>query len=90
MLLHAADGAWYCRDDFVGSDPSIHFSNAAAGRYDIWIGSYDEDNYAASIVYATESAPDESIRFNINTSCPGLLPTDLQVGSWALVADRAI
>ena len=86
MLLNAADGEWHCRDDFLGTDPSISFSDAAAGRYDIWIGSYEEDNYAASIVYVTESAPDESIGFNINTHCSGLLPTDLQVGFWALAA----
>ena len=86
MLLNAADGEWYCSDDFLGSDPGIGFLGAGAGRYDIWIGSYDEGNYAASIIYATDSAPDESMRFNINTSCPGLLPTDLQVGSWAVVA----
>lgn len=86
MLLNAADGEWHCRDDYLGTDPSIGFSGAAAGRYDIWIGSYEEDNFAASIVYSTESAPDDKIRFNINTNCPGLLPTDLQVGSWALVA----
>ena len=86
MLLNAPDGEWHCSDDFLGTDPSIVFSNAAPGRYDIWVGSFDERNFAASILYVTESAPNDSIRFNIDTRCPGLLPTDLQVGSWALVA----
>lgn len=86
LLLNAPDGEWYCNDDFLGTDPSVSFSDAPAGRYDIWVGSYDEGNYSASILYVTEQAPDESIRFNIDTRCPGLLPTDLQVGFWALVA----
>ena len=84
LLLNGPNGQWHCNDDFIGSDPSIGFSNAPAGRYDIWVGGYDENNYAASIIYVTEYQPHEFLEFNIDTSCPGALPTDLQVGYWAV------
>ena len=86
LLVSAVDGNWYCNDDHFGTDPSIRFSNAQAGRYDLWVGSADQGNYAASIIYVSEYLPSDSLQFTIDTDCPGLLATDLRVGSSALVA----
>ena len=80
LLLNSADDEWYCSDDVLGANPGIGFENAAAGRYDIWVGSYDHDNYAAALIYMSEFEPDGSLDFIIDTSCPGMLPTPLQVG----------
>ena len=80
LLLNSADREWYCSDDVLGTNPGIGFENAAAGRYDIWVGSYDHGNYAAALIYISEFEPDGSLDFIIDTGCPGVLPTPLQVG----------
>lgn len=86
LLVNAPDGSWHCNEDFIGADPSIGFYYARPGLYDIWVGSHDEDNYAAAILYATESETLESFGFVIDTGCPGALPTELQVGAYAEVS----
>ena len=86
LLIYAADGNWHCSDDNIGSDPLIGFDYALAGLYGIWVGSADEDNYAATIFYVTESSPENGLNLTIDTSCPGLLSTDLGVGSRAIVS----
>lgn len=86
ILINGADGRWHCSADDSGGDPVISFDYALSGLYDVWVGSQDEGNYAASIFYLTEHEPDTRLNFAIDTSCPGLLPTVLQVGERALVA----
>ena len=86
LLINAADGRWHCSSDYFGADPAIDLSNAVPGFYDIWIGSAEENNYAASILYVTEYEPEASPSFTIDTSCPGMLTTELLVGEWAVVS----
>ena len=86
LLINGADGRWHCSAGDSSGDHAISFGYALSGLYDVWVGSQDEGNYAASIFYLTEFQPDASLKFTIDTSCPGLLPTDLQVGDRALVA----
>lgn len=83
LLINAADGSWRCNEDLIGADPSISFYYAPPGLYDIWVGSHAEGNYAAGILYATESEARESSGFVIDTGCPGMLSTELQVGAYA-------
>ena len=85
LLVNDAQGAWHCSADGGAGDPTVYFSPAWSGLYDIWIGSVEERNYAASIFYASESEPDGSLEFNIDTSCPSVPDTDLQVGTVATV-----
>lgn len=86
ILVNGADGRWHCSDAESGGDPAISFDYALSGLYDVWVGSLEERNYAASIFYLTESEPVETPSFTIDTSCPDMLPTDLQVGDRALVS----
>ena len=83
LLVNGADGRWHCSAD---SDPAVSIGYALSGLYDVWVGSQERKNFAASILFLTESALGPSPGFTIDTNCPGLLPTDLQVGVRALVA----
>lgn len=89
LLINAPDGSWRCNEGFIGTGPSIGFYYARPGLYDIWVGSHDEGNYAAGILYATESEIHESLSFVIDTGCPGMLSTELQVGAYAEVSRAA-
>ena len=40
MVVHTPGGAWRCSDDFNGLAPAIGIEQAAAGRYDVWVGTY--------------------------------------------------
>ena len=84
-LIISADGGWHCNDNDLGANPLIDFSYAAAGLYDIWIGSAEAGNYTASILYIQESAP-AGPNLSIDTSCPGLPATALMVGEAAIVS----
>lgn len=86
LLVNAADGSWHCSADAPGADPAIGFASAPSGLYDVWVGSADEDNYAASILYVSEFPPSETSHFRIDTACPNQPATALQVGSYAQVA----
>ena len=90
LVVKAADGNWHCSDDHIGANPGIGFHFPLAGLYDIWVGSADEGNYAASILYVTEHEPGESLNFTIDTSCDGMLATELQVGMRAEVTLAAV
>ena len=85
LLVNGADGRWHCSAGGSGRDPAISFDYALFGLYDVWIGSLEQGNYAASIFYLTEFEPGPSLSFTIDTSCPGAPSTDLQVGARALV-----
>lgn len=80
ILINGADGRWHCKAGDSGGDPAISFDYALSGLYDVWVGSQERGNYAASVFYLTEYEPGASLSFSIDTNCPGLPPTDLQVG----------
>ena len=89
LVIHASDGKWRCSDGREGEQPSIGLRSPPAGQYDLWVGSAAEGNYAAAILYASESEPDDSLSFTIDTNCDGLPPTSLQVGMRAQVSRSA-
>lgn len=89
LVVNASDGSWHCSDGREGAKPAIKFSFPPAGRYAFWIGSAAEGNYAAAILYASESRPDDSLAYTIDTNCEGLPPTSLQVGMPAKVSQSA-
>ncbi len=86
LIINGADGNWHCNDKDHGANPLIAFNYAAPGLYNIWIGSAEEGNYAASIFYIQESAPEPPPNLSINTNCPGLPATPLMVGEGAIVS----
>jgi serine/threonine protein kinase len=41
LVVNAPDGSWHCNDDsFDTLNPTVEFSSAATGQYDIWITTY--------------------------------------------------
>ena len=88
LLISDAAGNWHCGDKGAGDHPLIRLDFAAAGFYDIWVGSAEAGNYAAAMFYLSGSEPDDAFRFAIDTNCAGLRSTALQVGELAVVSPR--
>ena len=40
LVINGPDGRWYCNDDANGFNPSVTFSRAQSGLYDIYVGTY--------------------------------------------------
>ena len=89
LLVRKADGNWQCSEDQGLAAPGVRVSFPLAGRYDFWVGSADEDNYAAAIFYVSEREPEAPLDFAIDASCDGQLETALQVGARAVVTAAA-
>ncbi|MBI5515318.1 MAG: hypothetical protein HY909_16185 [Deltaproteobacteria bacterium] len=60
LVINEPNGQWRCNDDHGhlawGSArmPAIDFHNPPAGRYDIWVGSYDATANNPATLYVTE------------------------------------
>lgn len=55
LLVNGPNGEWYCDDDSgQGLNPLIHLNNPNSGRYDVWIGSYSQGDYAATTLSVSE------------------------------------
>ena len=60
LLINGANGEWRCNDDHHHEGwehplmPVIDFHNPPAGRYDIWVGSYDASHGNPAHLYVTE------------------------------------
>lgn len=55
LVVNGPNGNWYCDDDSGdGLNPLMTFANPGSGRYDIWIGSYNEGDYAAARLSVSE------------------------------------
>ena len=85
LLVNAADGSWHCNDERTGRNPGVDLRLPRAGLYDVWVGSADEGNYAAAILYVSANEPEASADYDIDTSCDGLPDSALHVGGSALV-----
>lgn len=59
MIVRLANGSYVCNDDADGLNPVVTVSAAAAGQYDVWVGSYSEGdlNGGTLSVSETGSAP---------------------------------
>jgi hypothetical protein len=58
LLVNTPSGDWVCNDDDHGSlDPLLYFSGARDGLYNIWVGSYSNENHSATL-YVSEINPD--------------------------------
>ena len=54
LLIHMPEGGYIADDDSGGNlNPLIQLKNPPSGRYDIWIGTYN-DTPARAILYITE------------------------------------
>lgn len=55
LMINDPSGNWACDDDSGGSlNPLITFSAPQSGRYDVWIGSYSEGEFANSTLSVSE------------------------------------
>lgn len=58
LLVNTPSGDWVCDDDGHDNlDPIVRFPSAEDGLYDIWVGSYSDDNHEATL-YVSEIDPD--------------------------------
>ena len=44
LVVNTPSGEWVCNDDQIGLNPGIAFENPESGVYDIWVGTYLEDD----------------------------------------------
>ena len=57
LLVNTPSGDWVCDDDSHGDlDPLLSFPSAEDGLYDIWVGSYSDENHPATL-YVSEINP---------------------------------
>jgi hypothetical protein len=61
LLINDPSGRWRCNDDHPVVEgwsneraPSIDFTTPETGRYDIWVGSYDQTSHNPATLYVTE------------------------------------
>jgi len=56
LVINDAQGNWFCDDDGgnEGLNPSISFSNAPSGQYDIWVGTYAQGSLENSTLHVSE------------------------------------
>jgi hypothetical protein len=58
LVINTPSGGWICDDDSGGDlDPSINFTNAASGVYDIWVGTYGDTSNEDARLYFSELGP---------------------------------
>lgn len=55
LAVNRADGTWACNDDFSTENfnPMIELTNAPAGVYEIWVGSFNTGTTVAGTLYIT-------------------------------------
>jgi len=55
LIINAPDGTWRCGDDSYGTfHPTIEFTPAQSGVYDIWVGTYSQGDNQSGRLYITE------------------------------------
>jgi len=60
LLVNEPNGRWRCNDDHGQSGwgnalmPAIDFHNPEAGRYDVWVGTFDASSNNPAVFHVTE------------------------------------
>jgi hypothetical protein len=55
LLIRLPDGTWLADDDSGGNlNPLIKINNPRSGRYDIWVGTFQEKRLPRAKLYITE------------------------------------
>lgn len=55
LAINGPDGSWYCDDDSgEGNNPSVRFATPQSGRYDIYVGHYQEGSRIPARLYISE------------------------------------
>jgi len=57
LLVNDAAGRWTCNDDsYGGTNPTVDLTDARAGQYDVWVGSYRDGEQIRGALHITELA----------------------------------
>ena len=54
LIINGPSGSWYCNDDSSNFNPMVEFINPGAGQYDIWVGSYNQNEGIGGTLSITE------------------------------------
>ena len=60
LLINDPSGRWRCNDDHGHEDwgveraPAVDFTAPESGRYDIWVGTYEQSSNNPATLYVTE------------------------------------
>jgi hypothetical protein len=54
LAVNGPDGSWYCDDDTNGVNPVVRFNSPQSGRYDIYVGHYQEGSRIPARLYISE------------------------------------
>ena len=57
ILVSDPAGRWHCSDDANGSNPAVTFTQAAAGTYVVWVGTFSPDAPAQARLSAVRGQP---------------------------------
>ena len=54
LAVNGPDGRWYCNDDTNGVNPVVRFDEPQSGRYDIYVGHYQQGSRIPARLYISE------------------------------------
>lgn len=54
LAINAPDGTWFCVDDAAGLQPIVDFASPLSGQYDIFVGTYSDDEFPTVSLQITE------------------------------------
>lgn len=56
LIVRSPDGSWYCNDSahLYTLNPQVFIANPLPGQYDIWVGTYDEEDLIYGDLIITE------------------------------------
>ena len=54
LAVNGPDGSWYCDDDTNGANPVVRFNSPQSGRYDIYVGHYQEGSRIPARLHISE------------------------------------
>lgn len=57
LAMLAPDGTWHCNDDAFNLNPGISLTNAQAGDYRVWVGSFNPGETSGYNLYASMGSP---------------------------------
>lgn len=64
MIVRTPSGEFLCNDDFPGGlNPLVDITNAAAGGYDVWVGTFGSSDVIPGTLYITGSSSTDPTKF---------------------------
>jgi hypothetical protein len=56
LIVNSPGATWLCNDDYPNANlnPMVEITNASSGQYDIWVGSFNNGEFASGTLYITE------------------------------------